>query len=87
MNPIDTYIGKQMKRYAARHRPPTNGRKRLLITASTIPGALNNKLLRERQPIFWTCTYDYGQNSNWSILSFDRSFIYSLGVLNLRHVL
>jgi hypothetical protein len=87
MNPVDAYIKKQIKHFSLRFNPPADGRMRLLRAVSTYPAASSSKLLRERQPIFWTRTYDRGPNNNWSIFSFDWSLKYSLGALNLRQVL
>jgi hypothetical protein len=89
MNPIDAYIGKLLKSLAARQRPPVNGRTRLLkaASASNLSHLPKNKLSQEHLPIVWKRTYDSYRSSDWSLHYFDLSSIYSLGVLNMRHVI
>ena len=36
MDPMDAYLGKRMKNWVATHRPPANGKARLLRTAAQI---------------------------------------------------
>lgn len=87
MDPLDVYIGKRIKHYTARQNPPDDARTRLLKAAASTSVKRTNRLLQERQPIFWKRTYEGKQNSEWSPIPFDLSRIYTFGVLNLRQVM
>ncbi len=90
MNPLDAYIGQKMKRYAARHTPPANGRYTLLKTAAATSNTVknnNNKKMKGCQPVFWKRIYEDQQSNSWSFQLFDWTPIYSFGVMNMRHVM
>lgn len=89
MNPVDAFISKKLKRYAARQFPPAHTRIRLLHAASSPHSQWSQKNLRssDYHPIIKKQTYEDRQSSVWSLNYFDWASIYSLGVMNMRHVL
>ena len=87
MDTFDSYIGKRIKRFAARQMPPANGRSNLLKSVSYASTNRSSRTLPERHPIIWKRTYDGRKNSTWSLFSIDWATLYSLGALSMRNVL
>ncbi len=88
MDPLDTYLGKKLKRYAAHHQPPADSRARLLKTAafSGLKGNPSRSISSAAQAV--DPSRERNQDSSCS-LNFGFSMIYSMrmGFTGLRLIL